>query len=95
MVSAAAIVRRDGEGQGRKEIVVDASGYRERRRQTLESLAVRSAEEAARTGERVELEPMSAAERKVVHTSLEARTDVETASEGDEPYRRVVVQPVS
>ena len=90
---AATIVRRDEDGQPRKEIVVDASGYRERRRQTLESLAARSAEEAERTGERVELEPMSAAERKVVHTFLEPRAGVATVSEGDEPYRRVVVEP--
>ncbi len=93
-VLASMIVRRDDEGQERKEIVVDAAGYRERRRQTLESLALRSAEEVERTGARVELEPMSAAERKVVHTYLEHRAGVATASEGDEPYRRVVVEPV-
>jgi spoIIIJ-associated protein len=94
-VLAGMIVRRDEDGQARREIVVDAAGYRERRRQTLEALALRSAEEAERTGERVELEPMSAAERKVVHTSLEARAGVVTVSEGDEPYRRVVVEPAA
>ena len=91
---ASLIVRAGDEDETRRAVVVDAAGYRERRRQTLESLAARSAEEALRTGERVELEPMSAAERKVVHTSLEGHEGVTTASEGDEPYRRVVVEPL-
>jgi spoIIIJ-associated protein len=90
-VLAAAIV--GGSGDDRREVVVDAAGYRDRRRRTLESLALRSAEEAVRTGERVELEPMSAAERKIVHTALQERGDVATGSEGDEPNRYVVVEP--
>ena len=53
----------------------------------------RSAEDAVRTGSRVELEPMSAAERKIVHTSLEHNDDVTTSSEGEEPNRFVVVEP--
>jgi spoIIIJ-associated protein len=76
----------------RKEIVVDAAGYRERRRRTLEALAVRCAEEALRDGEPVELEPMSSAERKLVHERLKDFDGVETASEGDEPNRYVVVR---
>jgi spoIIIJ-associated protein len=55
---------------------------------------VRSAEEAIRSGLRVELEPMSAAERKIVHTTLEHSEGVATSSEGDEPNRYVVVEPV-
>jgi spoIIIJ-associated protein len=90
-VLASAIASR-GEEQ-RKEIVVDAAGYRDRRRRTLESLAFRSAEEAMRGGSRVELEPMSAAERKIVHTALEHREGVTTSSEGEEPNRYVVVEP--
>jgi spoIIIJ-associated protein len=78
----------------RKEIVVDAAGYRERRRATLEALAVRSAERAARSGDPVELEPMSAVERKVVHLRLKSFPGVETTSEGAEPNRFVVVVPV-
>jgi spoIIIJ-associated protein len=84
-----------GRGEERKDVVVDASGYRARRRRTLEALALRSAEEVVRTGGRVELEPMSAAERKVVHTSLQDRRDVVTGSEGDEPNRYVVVEPAA
>jgi spoIIIJ-associated protein len=83
--------RRDPEG--RKEVVVDAAGYRARRRVTLETLAVRSAERAVREGERVELDPMTAIERKVVHLRLKDFPGVETASEGTEPNRFVVVLP--
>ena len=78
----------------RKEVVVDAAGYRDRRRQTLESLAVRSAERALREGEAVELEPMTAVERKVVHLRLKDFDGVETSSEGTEPNRFVVISPV-
>jgi spoIIIJ-associated protein len=85
-----AIVARDEEE--RKEIVVDAAGYRDRRRRTLEALAVRSADEAVRDGRRVALEPMSAAERKLVHERLKDYEGVQTLSEGDEPHRYVVVE---
>jgi|SRR5579884_146408 len=80
-------------GDARKEVVVDAAGYRERRRETLEQLAVRSAERALRDLDRVELEPMTAIERKVVHLRLADYDGVETFSEGAEPNRYVVVQP--
>jgi spoIIIJ-associated protein len=90
-VLAAAIA--GGSGEDRREVVVDAAGYRDRRRRTLEALALRSAEEAVRTGSRVELEPMSSAERKIVHTSLQDHEEVTTASEGDEPNRCVIVEP--
>jgi spoIIIJ-associated protein len=80
-------------GAERKEVVVDAAGYRERRRSTLESLAVRMAREVLDTGRRVELEPRTAVERKVVHLRLNEFEGVETASEGTEPNRYVVVLP--
>ena len=80
-------------GAERKEVVVDAAGYRERRRSTLESLAVRMAREVLDTGRRAELEPMTAVERKVVHLRLKEFEGVETASEGTEPNRYVVVLP--
>jgi spoIIIJ-associated protein len=78
-------------GEQRREVIVDAEGYRERRRRALESLADRSAEQALRSGDRVELDPMSAAERKLVHERLKEREGVRTVSEGDEPHRFVVV----
>jgi spoIIIJ-associated protein len=79
-------------GDDRKDVVVDAAGYRERRRETLEALAVRSAELAKASGEPVELEPMSSIERRIVHLCLKELPGVSTRSEGDEPYRYVVVE---
>jgi spoIIIJ-associated protein len=90
-VLAGAIVQR-GDEEGRA-VVVDAAGYRDRRRRRLEEVALRSAQIVVETGDRIELEPMSAAERKIVHTVLEHHTGVRTASEGGEPHRRVVVEP--
>jgi spoIIIJ-associated protein len=81
-------------GEDRKEVVVDAAGYRDRRRVMLEALAVRSAERALADGEPVELEPMTAVERKVVHLRLKELDGVETASEGTEPNRFVIVRPL-
>jgi spoIIIJ-associated protein len=78
----------------RKEVVVDAAGYRARRRASLEALAVRSAQRVLQEGERVDLDPMTAVERKVVHLRLKEFAGVETASEGTEPNRFVVVLPV-
>ena len=78
----------------RKQVVVDAAGYRERREGALHRMADRAAAEALRYDRPVELEPMRATERKIVHTHLSERTDVETHSEGDEPDRRLVVSPV-
>jgi len=80
-------------GDERKEVIVDAAGYRERRRATLEALAVRTAQQVCTSGERVELDPMTAVERKVVHLRLKEYDGVETASEGTEPNRYVVVLP--
>jgi spoIIIJ-associated protein len=77
---------------GGKSVTVDAAGYRDRRRATLEGIALRAAEQAEE-GERVLLEPMTAVERKVVHERLKDVPGVQTASEGAEPNRYVVVFP--
>jgi spoIIIJ-associated protein len=77
----------------RKEVVVDAAGYRERRRGALESLAVRAAEEVLASRSPVSLEPMTAVERKIVHVRLKELDGVETSSEGTEPNRAVVITP--
>ena len=86
---ANAAVHRRGVG---KSVTVDVAGYRERRRATLEGIAMRAADRA-RSGERVLLEPMTAVERKVVHTRLQDVDGVQTTSEGTEPNRYVVVLP--
>jgi len=87
---ANAMTRSEG---GQHEIVVDAAGYRARRTAALESLAKRTAQRASATGRRVELDPMTAVERKIVHEALKDDPDVETMSEGSEPNRYVVVLP--
>ena len=82
-------------GRGdRKRVSVDASGYRERRRETVERQADRAAERALETGKEIELEPMTATERKLVHDRLAERSGIETFSEGDEPDRCVIVAPL-
>jgi spoIIIJ-associated protein len=78
----------------RKDVVIDAAGYRARRQASLEALAVRSAQRAVQDGESVELDPMTAVERKIVHLRLKEFAGVETSSEGTEPNRFVVVSPL-
>jgi spoIIIJ-associated protein len=87
-----AIAARD-QGDERKPVVVDAAGYRSRRQASLDALAVRSAERAVSSGAPVELDPMTAVERKVVHLRLKDFPGVATRSEGTEPNRYVVVEP--
>ncbi len=82
-----------GHGE-RKRVSVDAAGYRERRRETVERQADRAAERALETGKEIELEPMTATERKLVHDRLAERSGLETFSEGEEPERCVIVAPL-
>ena len=72
---------------------IDAAGYKERRRQNIERIALRKAQEATKRGRPVELEAMTAAERKIVHLVLKERRDVTTESRGREPNRAVVILP--
>ena len=89
-LASALLWRSEGE---RKEVVVDAAGYRSRRRASLERAADEAARDAVRSGAPVSLEPMTASERKLVHLHLQGRSDVTTSSEGAEPSRYVVVAP--
>jgi len=76
----------------RRRIIIDAEDYRDRRAETLQAIADRGASEIINRGKRrYELKPMSASERRIVHVHLQDRDGVETTSEGDEPYRRVVI----
>lgn len=81
-----------GEGP-RVRFLLDAEGYREKRAETLRNLAARLAERVHRERRKVFLEPMSALERRIVHLALVDDDRVETHSEGEEPYRRVVIVP--
>lgn len=73
---------------------VDAGGYRERHKESIVRLAERAAQRAVRSRRSVGLEPMTAVDRKLVHTYLQGRDDVTTTSEGVDPQRKVVVIPV-
>lgn len=77
----------------RYPVLVDVEGYRNRRRVKLEEMGERAAERAVRQKGAVKLRPMSALERRVVHMSLRDDPRVTTASEGEEPFRAVVVSP--
>ena len=75
------------------KVVINAENYREKRESTLEQLAIRLAGKVSKTRRSVRLEPMNPYERKVIHTTLQDDVRVNTKSEGEEPYRRVVIEP--
>jgi spoIIIJ-associated protein len=77
----------------RKKIVIDIEGYRERRCETLRKLASKLADKARQNGRSVILEPMNAQERRIIHTALQERNDIYTFSEGEEPYRKIIISP--
>lgn len=77
----------------RHPVVVDVEGYRHRRRQKIEDIARRAAEKASRQRTEVRLRPMTAYERRVVHVVLRDDRRVATGSEGEDPFRMVVVRP--
>lgn len=74
-------------------VTLDAEGYRERRRETLESLAFKMTAKAKRIRKKVALEPMPAYERKIIHTALQEEQGVETYSDGNDPHRHIVIKP--
>ncbi|MEK3979447.1 RNA-binding cell elongation regulator Jag/EloR [Psychrobacillus sp. FSL K6-2836] len=75
-------------------IKLDVGNYRERRQESLEQLAERMADKATRTGSKVEFEPMSSFERKIIHNALSVRVDIETYSVGTDPNRYLVIEPI-
>ncbi len=77
-----------------KVVRIDVGDYRGRREQSLQQLAERMADKAVRTGKRVQLEPMPSQERKVIHHALSNRLDIETHSEGSDPYRYMVIESI-
>lgn len=73
-------------------VVVDAESYRAKREKTLEALSIRLANKVARSKRTVKLEPMNPYERKVIHATLQNHPSVKTRSEGQDPYRRVIIE---
>ena len=76
----------------RVRVIIDVEDYRDRRIETLNRLAYRLADKVKRSGERVALEPMNPHERKIIHMALQNDRRVTTLSEGDEPFRHVVIE---
>ncbi|MFZ5634222.1 MAG: RNA-binding cell elongation regulator Jag/EloR [Bacillota bacterium] len=77
----------------RKKFILDIEGYRQRREDTLKKLAHKLADKAKQRGRNVVLEPMSSLERRIIHTALQGREDISTFSEGEEPYRKIIIAP--
>lgn len=77
--------------ENRVYIVLDVENYRERRQETLIRLARKLADKAKKTGRRVMLEPMTPHERRIIHTALQDDPEIKTFSEGQDPYRKVVI----
>ena len=77
--------------QNKVKIMLNIGGYREKREKDLENLAVKIAASVVKTGKSITLEPMTAYERKIIHTKLQENAKVKTYSIGEEPYRKLVV----
>ena len=84
------VVNRDREEYTR--VSLDTENYRKKREETLIRLANRIAAKVAKTGRKVVMEPMNPYERRILHSALQGNPKVETVSEGEEPYRRVIVK---
>lgn len=78
--------------QDYKRIMLDTENYREKREEALVRLANRIAQKVSKTGRKVTLEPMNPYERRILHATLQTHPRVETISEGEEPFRRVVIR---
>lgn len=79
-----------GESQ---RVILDVEDYREKREQTLQNLAINLAKKAVHYKKEVVLEPMNPQERRIIHTTLQDNTSVSTYSQGEDPYRKVVIAP--
>lgn len=79
-------------GRGRERIILDAENYREKRKESLEELADRVVRQVLKTKESVKLEPMSANDRRIIHTHLQSKAHIKTQSEGEEPHRSIIVR---
>ena len=75
-------------------IKLDTENYRSRRKETVENLAKNLAKKVKATGKKVSLEPMNPFERRIIHSTLQKERFVETHSEGEDPYRRVIISPI-
>jgi len=77
--------------EGYIRVSLDSENYRAKREEALRKLAVRMAQRARKSGHRVVLEPMNPYERRILHSALQGNPYVQTHSEGEDPYRRVII----
>jgi len=85
------VVNKDKGKEGYVKIILDTEDYRRKREETLSRLAKRLADNVAKSGRKVELEPMNPYERRIIHSALQEYDKITTYSEGEEPYRKVVI----
>lgn len=76
-----------------KKVILDTENYRSKREETLKGVAIKSANRVIRIGKVLRLEPMNPYERRIIHSALQDNELVNTYSEGEEPFRRVVIEP--
>jgi len=76
-----------------KKVILDIEDYRKKRENTLHSLAEKLSHKVKRTGRKISLEPMSPQERRIIHMALQNNLNINTYSEGEEPFRKVVIAP--
>jgi spoIIIJ-associated protein len=81
------------EGGNRRRVSLDADGYRARREAALVQLAEQAAQEAVEFGDEIELDAMTPHDRRIVHMALKDKPGIVTRSEGEEPRRRIIVEP--
>jgi spoIIIJ-associated protein len=81
------------EGGARRRVALDADGYRARREAALVELAEQAAQEAVEYGDEIELDAMTPHDRRIVHMALKEKPGIVTRSEGEEPRRRIIVEP--
>lgn len=75
-----------------KKVILDTENYRSKREETLKGVAIKTATRVKKTGKSFKLEPMNPYERRIIHSALQENTYVNTYSEGEEPFRRVVIE---
>jgi len=86
------VVNKDNGGDEYRRVVLDTENYRKRREETLIRLANKLAAKVRTTNRNISLEPMNPYERRVIHSALQDNPYVTTHSEGEEPYRKVVIE---
>jgi spoIIIJ-associated protein len=85
------VINKENKENDYKKVILDTESYRKKREETLVRLAKRLADKVRKTGSKVELEPMNPYERRIIHSALQNYDDITTYSEGEEPFRKVII----